>query len=128
MLLKQAGLVVAWDCATANVHDTTFQPLIKQFEDEMIVLADTGFHAKSGDPKNLKLCTRGTWNVRMVVETVLSMLTLCNHFKKVRQRVWAYFEMRLAYTMSMFNVLAQWYGLQADENGVIHLSIAEFAL
>jgi hypothetical protein len=128
LLLNQDGLVVAWGCDTANVHDTTFQPLIKQFEDDMIVLADTGFHAKSGDPQNLKLCKRGTWNVRMVVETVLSMLTLCTHFKKVMHRVWAYFEMRLAYTMSMFNVLAQWYGLQADENGVIHLSIAEFTL
>ena len=28
----------------------------------------------------------------------------------------------------MFNVLANWYGLQYDENGVLHLSIAEFSL
>lgn len=128
LLLNQDGLVVAWECATANVHDTTFQPLIKRFEDEMIVLADTGFHAKAGDPRNLKVCRRGTWNVRMVVETVLSMLTLVNHFKHVMHRVWAYFKMRLSYTMAIFNVLAQWYGLQADENGIIHLSIAEFSL
>ena len=128
LLLNQDGLVVAWDCATANVADNTFQPLIKQFEGEMIVLADEGFHAKAGDPENLKVCTRGTWNVRMVIETVLSMLTLVNHFKHVMHRVWAYFEMRLSYTMAMFNVLAQWYGIQADENGVIHLSIAEFSL
>jgi hypothetical protein len=128
LLLNQDGLVVAWACSTANVHDTTFQPLVKQFEDEMIVLADTGFHAKTGDPKNLKVCSRGTWNVRMVVETILSMLTLVNHFKRVMHRVWAYFEMRLSYTMAMFNVLAQWDGLPADENGIIHLSIAEFSL
>jgi hypothetical protein len=128
LLLNQDGLVVAWECATANVHDTTFQPLVKQFEAEMIVLSDTGFHAKTGDPKNLKVCQRGTWNVRMVVETILSMLTLVNHFKHVMHRVWEYFKMRLAYTMAMFNVLAQWYGLQADENGIIHLSIAEFSL
>ncbi len=128
LLLKQDGLVVAWACATANVHDTTFQPLIKEFEEEMVVLADTGFHAKAGDPQNLKVCQRGTWNVRMVIETVLSMLTLCNHFKHVMHRVWSYFDMRLAYTMAMFNVLAGWYGIQADENGVIHLSIAEFTL
>jgi hypothetical protein len=128
LLLNQDGLVVAWECATANVYDTTFQPLIKRFEDEMIVLADTGFHARAGAPPNLKVCPRGAWNVRMVVETILSMLTLCNHFKKVMHRVWAYFKMRLAYTMAMFNVLAQWYGLQADADGVIHLSIAEFSL
>lgn len=39
-----------------------------------------------------------------------------------------YFEMRLAYAMAMFNVLAPWYGWQADADGVIHLSIAEFSL
>lgn len=128
LLLNQDGLVVAWACATANVHDTTCQPLVKQFEEQMIVLSDTGFDATTGDASNLKICPRGTWNVRMVVETVLSMLTLCNHFKRVMHRVWAYFEMRLSYTMAMFNVLVQWYGLQADENGIIHLSIAEFSL
>ncbi|MGB9179155.1 MAG: hypothetical protein WCB68_07895 [Pyrinomonadaceae bacterium] len=56
------------------------------------------------------------------------MLTLVSHFKHVWHRVWSYFEMRLAYTVSMFNVLAQWYGLQADADGVIYLSIAEFSL
>ena len=42
----------------------------------MIVLSDTGFHAAEGDPANLKLCQRGEWQDRMLVETVLSMLTL----------------------------------------------------
>ncbi len=105
-----------------------FKRLIRRFEHEMIVCADTGFHAKTGDPANLKICRRGKWNDRMMVETVLSMLTLISHFKHVAHRVWAYFETRLAYTMAMFNVLAQWRGLQADEHGVIHLSIAEFSL
>jgi hypothetical protein len=27
-----------------------------------------------------------------------------------------------------FNILAQWYGLQPDENGFVPLSIAEFSL
>src|SRR5436190_526487 len=31
LLLNQEGLVVAWDCATANVADNTFQPLILFF-------------------------------------------------------------------------------------------------
>ncbi|HEX8650920.1 MAG TPA: hypothetical protein VF708_08755 [Pyrinomonadaceae bacterium] len=128
LLLNQDGLVVAWECSTANVSDTHFQPLIRRFEQEMIVLSDTGFHAREGGPANLKVCQRKTWPVRMVIETVLSMLTLVSHFKHVMHRVWSYFEMRLAYTVSMFNVLAQWYGLQADADGVIHLSIAEFSL
>ena len=128
LVLNKFGLVTAWDCGTANVHDNTFQPLVKQFEDEMIVFSDTGLHSKEGDPANLKVCRRGEWNDRMVVETVLSMLTLVNHFKKVMHRVWEYFQMRLAFTMAAFNTLAQWYGLPADENGFVHLSIAEFSL
>src|SRR5882762_2740297 len=42
LLLNQWGLVVAWECATANVADNTFQALIRQFEEQMIVLSDTG--------------------------------------------------------------------------------------
>src|SRR5216684_5980250 len=59
LLLNQYGLVVGWDCATANVADTTFQWLIRQVDEQMIVLSDTGFHAAEGDPTNLKLCPRG---------------------------------------------------------------------
>ena len=38
LLLNQWGLVVAWECATANVADNTFQWLIRQCEERMIVL------------------------------------------------------------------------------------------
>ena len=63
-----------------------------------------------------------------MVETVLSMLTLVNQLKKVMHREWAYFQMRLAYTLAAFNILVQWHGLEPDEHGVVHLSIAEFSL
>jgi hypothetical protein len=127
-VLNQLGLVVAWDCDTANVYDATFQPLIEQFDGLMIVLTDRGFHAKDGDPSNLKVCSRGEWNVRMLIETVLSMLTTVCHFKKVAHRVWDYFRARLAFTMAAFNILVQWDGLNPDEDGFVHLSIAEFSL
>ena len=78
----------------------------------MIVLSDTGFHAAEGDPTNLKVCLRGEWQARMLVETVLSMLTLVCHVKKVMHRGWAYFQARLAFTMAAFNVLVQWHGLE----------------
>ena len=94
----------------------------------MIVLGDTNFHAKEGDPPNLKICQRGKWNVRMLVETVFSMLTYICHFKKMMHRVWDYFEMRLAFTMAAFNLLVAWNGLEIDENGFAPISIAEFSL
>jgi len=59
----------------------------------------------------------------MLVETVLSMLTLVCHLKKVMHRGWAYFQARLA-----FNVLVQWHGFQPNASGFVPLSIAEFGL
>lgn len=120
-------MVCAWDCATANVHDAHVHPRIAQFVDTMMVLTDTGFHAKTGDPVHRKGCQRGTWNGRMLVETIFSLLTTVFHGKKVRQGVWEYFHARVAWTMAAFNLLAQW-GLEVDDNNFIHLSIAEFSL
>jgi hypothetical protein len=90
--------------------------------------SDTAFHAAEGDPTNLKLCQRGEWQDRMLVETVRSMLTVVCHCKRVMHRVWAYFYARLAYTMAAFNVLVQWHGFQPYASGFVPLSIAEFSL
>src|SRR2546421_1989768 len=127
LLLNQYG-IVGWACATANVADNTFQWLIRQCEERMMVLSDTGFHAAEGDPANLTLCQRGEWHDRMLVETVLSMLTLVCHVKKVMHRGWASFQARLAFTMAVFNVLVQWHGFQPTASGFVPLSMAEFSL
>jgi len=127
-VLNKWGLIAGWDCATANVYDTTFHPLIRSFEEEMFILVDHGFYSKKENPANMKVCKRGSWNVRMIAETVLSMLTTVCHFKRVSHRVWGYFKARLAFTMAAFNLLVQWNGLKPDKNGVIRLSIAEFSL
>ena len=128
LLVDQWGLIVDWACDTANVYDATFHPMIERVADRMVVLGDEGFHAHEGDPSNLKICPRGTWNNRMLLETVLSMLTTVCHLKKVGHRVWKYFRARLAFTVAAFNLLVQWNGLKPDDDGMIHLSIAEFSL
>jgi hypothetical protein len=127
-LLNHLGQVVDWDCATANVHDTTFHPLIRRFEERTVVFSDFGFHAKEGDPTNLKVCEPFHHNERMIVETVLSMLTTICHFKKVMHRVWENFQARLAFTMATFNLLVSWDGFHPDHTGFVHLSIADFSL
>ncbi|MEP7286715.1 MAG: hypothetical protein ABI947_13225 [Chloroflexota bacterium] len=129
LLLNHLGRVVSWASATANVYDgspAAFQALVDDVADWMLVFSDTGFGKNDWHPTNLKLCKRGEWNSRMVIETMLSMLTTVCHFKKVGHRVWAYFESRLAYTLGLFNVLTQWDGLPADPDGVVPLSIAHF--
>lgn len=127
-VLNRFGLAVDFETAPANVSDQTFQPLIAKWDEQMLILGDQGFHAKQGDPPNLKICSKGRWNVRMVVETVLSMLTTICHSKKIGHRVWAYLNARLAFLLSIFNLLVQWDGLKPDEEGFVHLSIARFSL
>lgn len=104
-LLNDDGQVVGWDWDTANVSDQVFLPLVKALDGESIVLADIGFKDADGIPANLKLCRRGTWNERMIVETALSLVTMVCHLKKVFHRTCAHFEARLAYAAAMFNTL-----------------------
>ena len=128
VIVNQWGRIVDWDWHTANVHDSVFHPMIRRFQQQMIVLSDQGFHAKAGDPANLKVCPRNTWSERMVLETVFSMLTRISRFKQQTHRAWAHFTAHLGLAMAAFNLLAQWQGVQPDENGFVPLSIAEFGL
>jgi hypothetical protein len=128
-VINHLGLVVDWEAATANVYDgTAFQDLVDRNAAYMALFSDEGFVKKDWHPENLKICKPGEWNSRMIVETVLSMLTLVNHFKKVMHRKWAYFLSRLAFTMAMFNILVEWDGIQVDEFGCVHFALAPFSL
>src|SRR5512133_1072925 len=112
----------------APTPDRDFRPLIAALDGRTVVLTDSAWHGKTDDPPNMKVCPRGTWNTRMLVETVLSMLTTVCHLKRVAHRVADYFRMRLAFITAAVNLLVQWHGLQPDAHGVVKLSIAEFSL
>ena len=128
-VLNHLGLIVDWDVDTANVYDgSAFQEIAERNAVRMVLFSDEGFVKQDWHPENVRICQRGEWNTRMIVETVLSMLTVVCHFKKVMHRVWAYFQSRLAYTMAMFNLLVQWDGIQVDEDGCVHFSLAPFSL
>jgi hypothetical protein len=88
LLLNKCGLVGAWDGQTANLDDHTFQPLVRQVAEQMMVFGDPAFHAAVGDLSPLKRWARGEWNDRMLVETVWSRRTVVSHFKKVLHRRW----------------------------------------
>lgn len=127
-VLNHLGLVCAWECNQAHVADRSFRPLVAQFVERMVVLVDSGFHGRTDDPCNMKVCQRGTWNTRMLVETVLSMLTRVCHLKRLAHRQADYFRARMAFVLSAFNILVQWHGWTPDDRGMVHLSIAEFSL
>ena len=128
LVLNRLGLVVAGDCDTANVHDATFHPLIERCQEQMVVRGATGCHRAEAAPPHRKRCRRRAWHERMWVETVLSLLTVGCHIQKMRHRVWRYFTCRLAYLMAACNLLVQWHGLKPEAQGVVRLSIAQFAL
>lgn len=128
LLANKFGMITAWSVKTANVSDQEFLPLVEKVCEQMIVLADTGFRRKINQPENLKICQRGQWNDRMLIETIFSLLSQVCKLKHLRQRVWEYFEMRLAFTVALFNLLQQWNDLNFDERGVSHLKLAQFSL
>jgi hypothetical protein len=128
-ILDHLGRIVDWACDTANVHDgSAFQQLVDKFANEMVIFSDVGFAKVDWQPPNLRLCQRGEWNVRMVVETVLSMLTYVCQFKHMAHKAWRYFETHVGFTLALFNLLIQWHGFTPDETGFVPLSIAEFSL
>ena len=104
-VINTHGHVVAGASRTANTADQAFLPLVTALADRSIVLSDRGFHSAQGDPPNLKLCRRGEWNERMLIETAFSLLTTACGLKKVWHRTVAAFQMRLAYVAAMFNTL-----------------------
>jgi len=71
----------------------------------MIALSDEGFYAKDGDSPNLKFCHCGTRNIRMLVETVLSIFTQVCHLKKMLHQQGVYLQAPLTFTPAAFNVL-----------------------
>jgi hypothetical protein len=128
LLLNDVCRVVNWDWATMNVNDKHFHPVVEPFIGETITLADFGFRDKDGVPENMKICKKGTWNERMCVETVFSMLTMVCDLKRIRHRLSAYLQMRLAYVVAMFNILLDLFHLRHPEAGPFKMSIAEFSL
>lgn len=127
-LMNDEGKIVAWDWAGMNVYDKHFNSLIEPFVERTIVLADLGFRDRGGVPENLKLCPKGTWNERMMVETGLSMITNVCGLKRMKHRVETYVCARLAFLSAMFNVLLELFHQLHPEADRYTMSIAEFSL
>ena len=121
VLLNSRGEIVSFALDGANVHDTRFHHLITPFENTMVVLADQGFHAKKNNPANLRVCRKGRWNERMLIETVFSLFTVVLRLKKLTYRRTNPLLARLAYTCAIFNLCINW-------SGQVRLQLAPFAL
>jgi hypothetical protein len=111
-----------------NVHDKHFHPVVEPFIGQTIVLADFDFRSRDGVPENINLCQKGTWNERMCVETVLSMVTLVCGLRHNHRRAADYIQTRLAFVSAMFNVLLDLFHLLHPEPDPFKMSIPEFSL
>jgi hypothetical protein len=98
-----AGLV-AWAFHTANTGDQRFAQVAAAYADVTITLADDSFNAVDRPP-NIKLCHRGQWNERMLIETVFSLVHRGCRLKYLWHRTWPYLHMHLAYVAGVFNAL-----------------------
>lgn len=126
-LLDEAGQVVEWYWLPLNQPDKDFNPLAEYYAEQSIVLTDLGFRDQDGIPSNLKVCPKGTWNERMIVETSFSMLTLVCHTKKFFHRLPNYLWSHCAYLAAMFNVVTTLFR-QIFPDDARRRSIAEFSL
>jgi hypothetical protein len=127
-VINAFGEVCAWDVKTANLYDAdAFAHLIASYHDQMIVLADCNFHKSpyhrkaDPDPPNLKICPRGLWNKRRLIETTLSMTQALCSLKQLTERAWKYLRAHLAFASALFNVLLNW-------DGQPKLSLARFSI
>lgn len=105
LLTNNVGEAVGWGWAPANEHDQGFRPIAIQFDGETITLTDSGFVKANAEPCNIKLCRRGEWNERMLIETIFSLFTTLFHTKKMRQRVETHINGHLAYLTAALNLL-----------------------
>ncbi|MGH2480855.1 MAG: hypothetical protein ACRDHW_14475, partial [Ktedonobacteraceae bacterium] len=127
-VLNDSGQVVDWDWDTMNTLDKEFHPLIYQFRQRSIVLADYGFRSADGVPPNCKICAKGTWNERMTVETALSLVTVICDLKRLHHRLEPYIQARLASVVALFNVLLTLFHQLHPDADPFQMSIAEFSL
>jgi hypothetical protein len=127
-ILNRFGQVCGWIWDTMNSPDQEFLDFFEEYDQQAIVLADWGFRCADGVPDNVKICKKGTWNDRMLVETAFSLLTVVCNAKKIHHRLEAYIEARLAYTVAMFNICLKLFHQLHPAASVFKMSIAEFSL
>ncbi len=127
-LVNDRCRVVAWDWDTMHVSDTHVNRIVAPLIGTTIVLADDGCRDQHGVPEHMKVCKNGTWHERLCVETAWSMVTVIGDVKRIRHRLAASIQARLAFVAAMFNVLMDVFHTIHPDADPYTMSIAEFSL
>jgi len=128
VMLDTYGRIIEWYFLTLDHADKHFNRFVVPFNEQTITLTDLGFRDVAGTPDHLKFCHKGTWNERMVVESVFSMLTVVCQLKKVFHRTFTHLFARFACVAAMFNVLYDLFHRLHPKESPFKLSIADFSL
>lgn len=106
-LLNQRGEVVEWQWFPANVSDQEFRDLVAWQDGQTMALADNGFRVRADEDDGvpIKICARGSWNCRFLVETVFSLVERVFHAKKLTHRTTRGLDTRLGFLAACFNCL-----------------------
>lgn len=106
-LINDQGQVVDWAWDDAAEPDNEFNETAQQYDEQTVSLADMGFRKKGADLKNIKICEKGIWNERFLIETLYSFVEGIFHGKKLYHRKDAYVTARLGYMAALVNCLLQ---------------------
>ncbi|MDX1931069.1 MAG: hypothetical protein SFU56_00540 [Capsulimonadales bacterium] len=129
-LVNARGRICDWDAEGANTYDGDFQRQWRYWEGICSPLyADSGFHRgtkRGGDLAFLVICKRGENNLRMLIESLFSVLVTVLHLKKVSNRTWPSLEARLTFVSAAYNLLLLW-SEELSFQARRHVGIAEIA-
>jgi hypothetical protein len=106
-LINDQGQVVDWAWDDAAEPDNAFNDTAQQYAERTISLADMGFRKKGADLQNIKICEKGIWNERFLIETLYSVVEGIFHSKKLYHRKDDYVTARLGYMAALVNCLLQ---------------------
>lgn len=120
--MNQRYEVVKLSNATTNVCDHDFNDHHADSAD--INLTDQGFRKKEGIPSSFKICTKGSWNERMLIETLFSLWTRICNMKKSFHRTIEGFKAKISYLAVLTNIIVR----KNEELGFAKLSMVQWSL
>lgn len=102
-------IIREWQWFPANVSDQEFRDVVAWQVGQTIGLADSGFRVRADEDDGvpIKICERGMWNCRFLIETTFSLLERVFHIKKLTHRTDRGMDMRLGFVAACFNCLLQ---------------------
>ncbi|OGY54196.1 MAG: hypothetical protein A2912_00415 [Candidatus Buchananbacteria bacterium RIFCSPLOWO2_01_FULL_40_23b] len=120
--MNQHYEVVTVSEETANVCDHDFNG--HHAESAAINLTDHGFKDKEGIPASFKICKKGSWNERMLIETLFSLWTRICNMKKSFHRTVKGFRAKISYLVTLTNIIIR----KNEELGFARLSMVQWSL